>query len=150
MKKKKFNLKFVLKSLKIAVAIFFLFHPILLSAPEVPKYQGETEKFLKTIIDGNVDKAYDDLFKDSPILKLKPQAIDITKQQTHLLIGLYGKRLNFELIKKQDYGSSVIRLIYIIKTENIPIAFEIYFYKPYDQWLPASVNFEDTFALLSD
>ena len=131
------------------ITLLLLF-PGSLFAAGSSNYQTEAEKFLKTIIEGRVDEAYDELFQGSPILKLKPQAIDVTKQQTNLLISLYGKRLGFELIKRQNYGTSVIRLLYIIKTENTPITFEIYFYKPYTKWLPASVNFEDTFALLSD
>ena len=139
-----------MKASAIALVILLLSCPGSVFAAERSSYQTEAEKFLKTIIEGQVDEAYDELFQGSPILKLKPQAIDVTKQQTKLLIGLYGKRLGFELIKKQNYGTSVIRLLYLIKTENIPITFEIYFYKPYTKWLPASVNFEDTFGLLSD
>ena len=139
--------------MKISSIILFtilLSYPTSLLAATSPSYQVQAEKFLQTIVDGPVDEAYDELFKDSPILKLKPQAIEVTKQQTNILVGLYGKKLGFEFIKKQTYGNSVIRLIYIIKTENIPITFEIYFYKPYSKWLPASVNFEDTFALLAE
>ncbi len=135
---------------RFVVLTVLLSYPANLFAGGAPSYQVQVEKFLQTIVDGQVDKAYDELFKDSPILKLKPQAIDVTKQQTNMLVSLYGKRLGFEFIKKQAYGNSIIRLIYMIKTENIPITFEIYFYKPYSKWLPASVNFEDTFALLTE
>ncbi|GEM_PF-5604994 len=130
--------------------IILVFYPANLFAVGVPSYQAQVEQFLQTIVDGRVDEAYDGLFKDSSLLKLKPQAIEITKQQTNMLVSLYGKKLGFEFIKKQTFGNSVIRLIYIIKTENIPITFEIYFYKPTSKWLPASVNFEDTFSLLSE
>lgn len=131
-------------------ALILLCYPATLFAATGPSYQVQAEKFLETVVAGQVDQAYDDLFKDSPILKLKPQDIDITKQQTNMLISLYGKKLGFEFIKKETFGNSVIRLIYIIKTENIPITFEIYFYKPHSKWLPASVNFEDTFAVLRE
>lgn len=132
------------------VLMVLVFYSANLFAAEASSYQARAQKFLQTIVDGQVDEAYDELFKDSPILKLKPRAIDVTKQQTNMLVSLYGKKLGFEFIKKQAYGNSIIRLIYIIKTENIPITFEIYFYKPYSKWLPASVNFEDTFALLTE
>lgn len=134
----------------ILFAAIVMFYPASLFAATSPSYQVKAEKFLETIIAGQVDEAYDNLFKDSPILKLKPQDIDITKQQTNMLMSLYGKKLGFEFIRKETYGNSVIRLLYIIKTENIPITFEIYFYRPSSKWLPASVNFEDTFALLRE
>lgn len=134
----------------IFFAAIVLLYPASLFAATGPSYQVQAEKFLETIVAGQVDEAYDNLFKDSPILKLKPQDIGITKQQTNMLISLYGKKLGFEFIKKETFGSSVIRLLYIIKTENVPITFEIYFYKPGTKWLPASVNFEDTFALLRE
>ena len=139
-----------MKISSIIALMILLAYPINLFAAGGPSYQVQAEKFLQTIVEGRVDKAYDELFKDSPIMKLKPQAIDVTKQQTNMLVGLYGKKLGFEFIKKQTYGNSIIRLLYIIKTENIPITFEIYFYKPSSKWLPASVNFEDTFVLLAE
>ncbi len=139
-----------MKILNVALLIILLMRPTNLFAASGPSYQVQAEKFLQTIVEGKIDEAYDELFKDSPIMKLKPQAIDVTKQQTNMLVGLYGKKLGFEFIKKQTYGHSIIRLLYIIKTENIPITFEIYFYKPSLKWLPASVNFEDTFALLAE
>ena len=100
-----------MKISSIVLLMILLTCPANLFAASGPSYQVQAEKFLQTIVDGRVEEAYDELFRDSPILKLKPQAIDVTKQQTNMLISLYGKKLGFEFIKKQTYGNSIIRHI---------------------------------------
>ena len=133
-----------------------LYIPILLilfvltpSAHAIEQGPKETvESFFHMIQKGRIGEAYDMLFKGSRIPASKPQAVQLLKTQTASGLPLYGKILGFERIRDEKIGTSVIRLVYLLKSELAPTVWEFYFYKTKSNWFLASIKFNDQFQLL--
>ncbi len=104
-----------------------------------------TEDFLKMVQAGKISKAYDQLFVGSQIPSQKPQAVDMLKRQTTSGLPLYGRILGFEKIREERICESIIRLVYVLKSELAPTVWEFYFYRPNDNWFLANVIFNDQF-----
>lgn len=131
-----------------ALFAFFLIWPVstLTAEPASPKEKAEA--FLASVQKGDISGGYDRLFMGSAIPQDKPQAITLVKTQTQSGLPLYGKILGYDFIKEEKHGSSVVRLVYLLKSEKAPTIWEFHFYKPTDAWFLASVIFNDQFALL--
>ncbi len=97
---------------------------------------------------GNISGAYNQLFKGSQVEARKPKAIDLLKKQTSNNLPLFGKRVGLEKVREEKIGTSVVRLVYILKMEHAPVVWEFYFYKPKDTWFLSTINFNDKFQLL--
>ena len=110
--------------------------------------RSRAEEFLGSLQGGDVASAYDNLFKGSSIPEAKPQAVAALKQQTTSILPLYGKVLGSELVTEETFGSSVTRLVYIVRLEKAPTIWEFYFYKSKAEWFLANIQFGDQFALL--
>jgi hypothetical protein len=112
-------------------------------------FRKEIDKLFTGILEGEVDKSYDEFFANTP-LEFKKQAVQLIKEQTLNSFSLYGKAINYEFVKQQKYGSSVIRLVYIIKFERLPMTYEFYFYKAASDWKLTNISFSDQYLLLAD
>ncbi len=112
-------------------------------------YQKAIETFLAGIIKGEVDQSYNEFLAGTQLAD-KVLAIQQQKQQTSVLFENYGKLLSYEFIKKQQYGKSIIRLVYILKCEKTPVVWEFYFYKADADWQLVSLKFRDNYDLLVD
>ncbi|MCD4779782.1 MAG: hypothetical protein K8S27_04445 [Candidatus Omnitrophica bacterium] len=113
------------------------------------KEPGEfIEKFFIQIKAGEIDEAYDNLFAGSGIPKMKPQAVEMIKMQTASGLPMYGKIIEFEKVREEKFGTSIIRFVYILKSEKAPLIWEFYFYKPTSNWFLANILFNDQFQLL--
>ena len=107
------------------------------------------EEFFNYVKEGKVSQGYDILFEGSEIPAMKPQAVDIIKTQTTSGLPMYGKILGFEKIREEKFGISIVRLVYVLKSDKAPTIWEFYFYKPQTSWFLRSVLFNDQFQLLS-
>ena len=74
----------------------------------------------------------------------------ILRQQTQNSLQIFGKILGHEFLSEKQIGSSIVRLVYILKSEKGPTVWEFYFYKPKDSWFLAKVTFNDHFGSLCD
>jgi hypothetical protein len=128
--------------------ILFLVFPLPLIAEELPLPKDMAEAFFLSIEKGEFSEGYDRLLIGSSIPQDKPQAVTMLKQQTQNGLPLYGKILGHELIKDEKFGSSIVRLVYTLKSEKAPTVWEFYFYKPKNSWFLATVIFNDQFGLL--
>jgi len=138
-----------MKIVKIAVPVLLIL--ILCSAFISPKtdYKKETATFLASIIKGEVDKAYDKLLSNS-LLANKLEEVKLQKEKTKTAITLYGKLIGYESVKTQKYGNSIVRLVYVLRCERMPVVWEFYFYKAASDWKLTSVKFNDEYDLLAD
>ena len=116
------------------------------AADSLPK--AKVEQFLNAVISGNISGAYDKLFIGSSIPKEKPQAVSLLKQQTSGGLALYGKLLGYEQISEEMHGASIVRYVYVLKSEKAPTVWEFFFYKPKNEWFLANVIFNDQFSFL--
>jgi len=128
--------------------LIFLIFPMSVMAENAMFPKEMAQAFFITVIKGDVSKAYDQLFIGSSIPTSKPQAVTLLKQQTESGLPLYGKILDFEMIRKVKYGKSITRLVYVLKSEMAPTVWEFYFYKPNNAWVLTNVVFNDQYDLL--
>ncbi len=107
------------------------------------------DMFFKQLMAGKVSDAYDNLFTGSSIPKNKPQAVAFIKQQTSSGLSFYGKLIDWELLRKEQFGKSLVRFVCILRSEMAPTIWEFFFYKPKDTWFLVHVIFNDKFNLLN-
>lgn len=117
-----------------------------ISIPKEPK--EFVEEFFSYVKEGKVSQGYDILFTGSGIPVMKPQAVDMLKSQTASGLPLFGKILGYEKLREEKFGISIVRLVYILKSEKAPTVWEFYFYKPHTNWFLGNILFNDQFQLL--
>lgn len=103
------------------------------------------EQFLATLSRGEIDKAYDQLFAGSEVASAQPTRIDALKRQTTANLPIYGKAIGYDLVLEKSFGTSVVRLLYVLKMEKHPVVWEFFFYRPKDKWFIANVGLNDEF-----
>lgn len=129
----------------ISVIITFVLGTNFVYAKEPIEFTAE---FFQMVEDSKISEAYDRLFVGSPIPAQKPQAVDMLKRQTASSLPLYGGIVGIEKLREEKVGRSVVRLVYILKSEMAPTVWEFYFYKPKEKWFLANVKFNDQFQSL--
>ena len=138
-----------MKTIKIVVAVFLGLVLCSAALPEKADYQKRAETFLAGIIEKEVDKSYDELFSNS-LIASKAQMVKLQKENTWTILNMYGELLGYEFVKQQKYGDSVVRLIYVLKCEQVPVIWEFYFYKPVSDWTLVNIAFDTKYDLLAD
>jgi hypothetical protein len=107
-----------------------------------------TQEFFDKTKAGKINEAFDGLFHGSGIPETKPQAVDVLKRQTTSGLPLYGNVLRSELIYEESFGTSIVRLVYVLVQERAPTVWQFYFFKPRDRWILGNVTFNDQFQFL--
>ena len=138
-----------MKTIKIVVAVFLGLLLCSAAVPEKDDYQTRAEIFLAGIIEKEVDKSYDELFSNS-LIASKAQMVRLQKENTLTILNMYGELLSYDFVKQQKYGDSVVRLVYILKCEQVPVIWEFYFYKPVSDWTLVNIAFDTKYDLLAD
>jgi hypothetical protein len=108
------------------------------------------EEFFGNIKAGKVTEGYDILLAGSGIPAMKPQAVEVLKKQTSSGLSMYGKIIGFEKIREEQFGTSIVRLVYVLNSEEAPTIWEFYFYKPQANWFLANILFNDQFQSLEN
>ena len=111
--------------------------------------QQRAEAFLSRIVAGDIGAAYDDIFVGSRFVRSEPQLIAQFKTQTATLPQIWGAMLGFERVSSQTFGSSIVRLVYILKQERHPVVWEFYFYHVKGDWILATLRYMDQLGVLA-
>ena len=114
--------------------------------PKTPKEKAEA--LLTAIQIGSTSAGYDQFFLNKCPGFDKSQDILYLKKQTDNALSLYGKILGYEFVKEETYGTSVVKLIYLLKSEDFFTVWTFHFYKPKETWLTAGVFFNSEFSSL--
>jgi hypothetical protein len=138
-----------MKTIKIVVAAFLGLVLCSAAVPEKDDYQTRAEMFLAGIIQKEVDKSYDELFSNS-LIASKAQMVKLQKENTWTILNMYGELLGYDFVKQQEYGDSIVRLVYVLKCEQVPVTWEFYFYKPVSDWTLVNIAFDTKYDLLAD
>jgi hypothetical protein len=114
-------------------------------------YQTRSEEFFVKLMETRVNAAYDQLLVGSPIKDKSSTVQNLVDKTSEALIA-YGKPISVEFIKQQNYGDSIVRLVYILKYERAPLVWEFFFYQatPKSDWSLINLRFNDEPDLLSD
>ena len=132
----------------ILVLLSLLLLPLSSAIAAAPLPRQSVESFFTAVINGKIAEGYDQLFAGSSIPQDKPQAVASLKQQTQSGLPLYGKISGFEQISEEKFGSSIVRYVYVLKSEKGPTIWEFFFYKPNDSWFLGNVVFSYQFTSL--
>lgn len=140
-----------MKIVKISLVIFLCLTLCSAAVSQKEDYQKKAERFLAGVLKGEIDKPYDEILSKW-IVEAKPQEVQMLKLQTKTAINMYGNLLDYEFIKQQKYGDCVVRLVYVLKSERMPFAWEFYFYKAkaVSNWELVNIKFSDEYDLLAD
>ncbi|HOW55195.1 MAG TPA: hypothetical protein PLR60_11145 [Syntrophorhabdaceae bacterium] len=137
-----------MKKLFLLVVLLLMAAPVLCYAGGEGGPRKAAESFFAGMQKGDIDGAFDTLFTGSHILENKPQVLEEMKKTTQTNLSFYGKMIGSEQLMEETYGSSVVRLVYLLKMDKHPLTVEFYFYKPKNTWFISNVLFNDDFALL--
>jgi len=105
------------------------------------------EEFLAHVATSS-DAALDELFAGSGFSEPRPQDLTTLKGQIKMAMGLYGTSLGIEKVRDETLSPSLVRLVYLQKFSQYPVAWEFHFYKPKDTWVINTLNFKDQIASL--
>ena len=138
-----------MKTFKVALVLFLGVVLCSAAVPQKTNYEKKIDKFMAGVVEGKIDKSYDELVAGT-LLESKKQMMQMTKESTRTAFKLYGKIIDSEFITRQNYGNSIVKLIYIIKLESTPLIYEFYFYKATSDWKLVSIKFSDELDKLVD
>ena len=106
-------------------------------------------EFFTMVEENKISEAYDGLCEGSSLQMLVPEAVDAVKRKTISNLLIYGEILGYEKIIEEKYGSSIIRLVYVLKSEKAPTIWEFYFYKAKSKWFLGNVQFNGQYKFLN-
>ena len=130
--------------MKTAVLVSILVLLFVAAAPAQEKSpKVVTDGFFRLLMEDKAPQAFDLVFSGSPIAKLKPEESEMIKHQAHDSMTANGKVLGYELIKEEKFGGSLLRLVYLLKSETVPTVWQFVFYKPKSDWFLLGVTFFD-------
>lgn len=114
------------------------------SASAVPKeLYSQSATFFKTLMLNNVDEAYTNFLKHSPLLTKKEQFQRLV-DQTKRAFQLYGNAQGYERVDDEYITESLVRLRYITIHDDLPIRWIFTFYKsPKRGWIIINMRFDD-------
>jgi hypothetical protein len=100
-------------------------------------------QFFKLLNSSDVDLAYDNILKNSPIAKKEEQVKNL-KEETLKSFKLYGKLESFEPVNSETVSESLIRVRYISIHADYPMRWIFTFYKsPPRGWIVINIKFDD-------
>lgn len=114
--------------------------------PQIPEKIAAT--FFASLLKGDSSRAVDEFFSKNPLLKEKTQQVQLLKSQLTTVAQIYGAPFAVELVSVEDLTPSLQRRVYITKHEWHPVAWELYFYKPKEEWIPDQILFVDQYQVI--
>lgn len=91
-----------------------------------------------------IEKAVDYVFATNPWMNDSKEAITNIKLRLDKAVSLLGEYNGYELIIKQEAGTSYVLLSYLVKYSRQPIQFTFVLYKPDDKWQIQNLKFDDS------
>ena len=143
---KNFKLNKLASGSRVALVAISLLFVLMLSAcidKTVNTYvvpQATLDSFFQTLITGEVNQAYEDLFK-APLIPNGPDEYEkirrgknVLKTQARDNLRIYGAPVSFEYIKSQPMGSKTVRMLYMLHQEKKPTLWEFVYYEVDKHW----------------
>jgi hypothetical protein len=105
--------------------------------------KNRVENFFETLKSEDINKAYEVLLQNSPIMNQKEDLNNLVVQ-TRRAIGLYGKIYSNEPVYADIVSNSYIRLNYLGIHSNYPVRWIFTFYRsPKHDWIITNIKFDD-------
>jgi hypothetical protein len=130
--------------MKHVLAALALFVACSTAAAQSPRQQAES--FLGGLQKGQAAAVYPKLFEGSNIPSVQAQSL---MRQTQTTLSPLGRVLGYDLVREEQFGQSLIRLVYLMRLERHVTIWEFYYYRPANRWFLAEVNFSHKFDALT-
>ena len=105
--------------------------------------QALVQAFFARLRQGQVRDAFVAAFQGTDMLAKKPADIDTLVNQVEVGLKFYGAPGEAEFVREEGFSPSVIRQIYVLRTERGPLFWVFYFYRTSAGWTLNSVDFND-------
>ena len=114
------------------------------AATAVPKeLHSQSATFFKTLMLSNIDDAFSQLLKNSPIREKKEQFQRLISE-TKRAFQLYGNAQGYERVSDEYVTESLMRLRYITTHDDLPMRWIMTYYKsPKRGWIIINIKFDD-------
>jgi hypothetical protein len=124
----------------VLVTIFLCLLPLPALAQATPRALAET--FLGTVQKGQIGPAYARLFEGS---NMGPAQANSMSRTTEATLNPLGRVLGYDLVREENFGGSLTRLVYLLRSERHLTLWDMYFYRPGNRWFIAELNFSEKF-----
>ncbi|NLY00031.1 MAG: hypothetical protein GXY83_28365 [Rhodopirellula sp.] len=111
--------------------------------PVVDGLHARALKFLEKVSQGQVETAYQDLLRDSPLMRQFEQSETLKElvEKTGGLLARYGECRKIERVAAKRVGENLVVLRYLFQCESFPLVWHFVFYRtPARDNLPAPVD----------
>lgn len=108
--------------------------------------RAQSEAFLEVLRKGQLGPAYAKLLEGSNIGRDQAQGI---QRQTAATLQPLGRVLGYDLIREEQFGQSLTRLVYLLRSERHLTLWELYYYRPASRWFLAEINFSQRMDALA-
>ncbi len=141
------------KLLLMVVLVIFgstnLFSETSLTGIDKTELKTYSEKIVKLIEKGSLDKAFAEVRKIWPIPEAEISLLETqTVKQLDIVKSRFGKSLGIVLIKEKEVADIIYKLVYVIKYEHHITRWIFTFYKPGDKWVLNTFKWDDNIESL--
>ena len=113
------------------------------AASAAPEPKEIAEAFLAALDKQELESGFGALLEHSAFDEAKPQETQLLKTQVRTLFDLYGKSYGYERVTEKSYGSSLLRLVYVLRFGNTPVVWNFVFYRVGERWSLLNLTFND-------
>jgi len=99
------------------------------------------QAFFSTLEHGSVEDAMRIVL--SAVAARKPDEFTNAVAQTQNALRIYGKIVDYELANETKTSPSLIKRVYVSRSEQVPLFWSFYFYKGPRGWSVVQFNFQD-------
>jgi hypothetical protein len=128
--------------LTIAVAAAALTGP---AAAQTPGYQAEIDAFFQRFATGQRNEAVDKLYGKNPWIPLDGDGVRNVKSQLQGIEEMVGAYTGAVEIGELSVADRLVHVTYLALFERQPLRFEFQYYRPRDEWMIFSFEFDADF-----
>jgi len=106
--------------------------------------------FLEMVQEKKVNEAFEMLFEGSVIQSTKTEAVEELKTSVLSKMDQYGNVVGSEIILRERISKTIFRVVGVLEANDLPIVFDMYFYKPNGDWRLINISMNDRVDLIKD
>lgn len=140
--------------MKILTIVLSLFMATTVFADTLPNKKAVKQlaaSVMEKVIEGKISEGVE---LTRPYIIIPTSELDVLKNQIKMQIPMieqrFGKTVGLELVNIEEVGDYLMLILYVQKLEKHVMRWKFYFYKPNDEWVLNTFNFDDKLQLLFD
>jgi hypothetical protein len=110
--------------------------------PPPEEIQKTLTTFFNLLKENKIDQAYETVLVNTKI-KGREDEVKALKKQTYDAIKMYGPIMGFEVIEQKRVGMSLLQVVCLSWTENVPLRWRFSYYRPGDRWKLLNILVDD-------